>query len=236
MNVAVCAVRCAACRAMRLCLVVAVAGWWGVTPSPTAAVSFQYKKIVDSKTQVPGEALKTKIQPIWSPGDPPGPGRVPCRIPESEQRLAAARRPGYARRVDRTDPPGRSQRSHRADHQRSDHLRKRRWRLPVARGPLRKRARFTRSRATSLPTIRDYQLAPTIYDGRVAYPRRSPLDNVHVATVQGTNSPTVRVDKNTPVPGVSGHTIGQQTRLPRSQSEQFQHQRCDRLHGCVVSR
>ena len=58
--------------------------------------------------------------------------------------------------------------------------------------------------------------APTIYDGRVVYPRRhipsgSGPNNIHIAvTSGGSSSSTVLVDTNTLVPGTNGtETFGQ---------------------------
>ncbi len=185
----------------------------GVLHCPTrleATVSFQYKKVVDSTTQVPGETLKTKYRLFGRPA-----------INQSQ----VAYRAGYLdtsntwqQRVDRVTPGGSIILIEQAS----------------ASGPVTQiisdptiygtevafSGRTSGSQETgAFYTIGsglvtdgfDFQQAPTIYDGRVAYPRRSFTggNNIHIATVQGSSAPIVRVDFSTPIPNESGHTFGQ---------------------------
>lgn len=202
------------CRSRTLALtpLIVVAATW--SSQVRAANPFQYKKIVDTTTQVPTESLGIKYKRFGRPA-----------INQSNVAYRAAfQNPGttWQQEIERVTPTGTIilvQKANPAGPTTGMLTDPTIYGTSVAYGGL-----VTSNQGTgALYTLGNgvvtdgliNEEAPTIYDGKVVYPRReippgNVPNNIHIAvTSGGSSSATVLVDQNTLVPGGNGQKFAQ---------------------------
>ncbi|MCC7084328.1 MAG: hypothetical protein IT427_04905 [Pirellulales bacterium] len=187
---------------------------WLALPQTSRAASFQFMKIVDSNTQVPSESLGVTYKLFGRPA-----------INQSN----VAYRAGYQdlnnvwqQRIDRATSPNaivliqKASTSGPTTGMLSDPTI---YGTSVAYSGLVTSSQGTAALYTFNNGIAtnglNYEEAPSIYDGKVVYPRRSVTsgsgpNNIHIAvTGGGSSTATVLVDHTTLVPGGGGQTFAQ---------------------------
>jgi hypothetical protein len=200
------------CRGRALALlVVALAPW---SSQVRAASPFQYKKIVDTTTQVPTESQGVLYKRFGRPA-----------INQSNVAYRAAfQNPGttWKQEIERVTPNGSIilvQKANTAGPTTEMLTDPTIYGTSVAFGGLVTTGQGTAALYTLGNSVVSNGLAneeaPTIYDGKVVYPRReittgSGPNNIHIAvTSGGSSSATVLVDQNTLVPGGGGQKFAQ---------------------------